>query len=248
MVCSLQLVVTTYSCGHHEVHTDNEKGKSNPEVSERDQRVVRSDYGEDHQHGHTRERRGQGGYAKHETASPETRQYVGEMTEPELAAGGGYGEDDPTWQVAAPDVSEYDEFYEWYQGKWHHTTEKSIYKSLLMADDTTKPSSQEARTSNVPSRSRRGDSSSTEKEVAPPLRTSQSYIPIGYRDLGSNGTSPRELTTKSGRKTFSKSLLTADNSLETERVQVRTFLCPFLTYSSYITTPYVSGTNGFISG
>ena len=151
IVCSLQLVVTTYTCG---------RGK-----------------GKDH-HEDTSERRGEGGYANHETASPKTS--VEEMTEP----GGGYG-GDVSWQAAArPDVSEYDEFYEWYQGKWH-TTEKSLYKSFLISEETTAPSSREFGISKMKGR---GDSSPPDNEVT------QSYIPIGYRHLGSNGTTTKKLT------------------------------------------------------
>ena len=163
IVCSLQLVVTTYTCG---------RGK-----------------GKDH-HEDTSERHGVGGYANHETSSPKTRESVEEMTEP----GGGYG-GDVSWQAAArPDVSEYDEFYEWYQGKWH-TTEKSLYKSFLISEETTAPSSREFGISKMkgfamtaPSRSWRGDSSPPDNEVT------QSYIPIGYRHLGSNGTTTKKLT------------------------------------------------------
>ena len=60
-------------------------------------------------HEDTSERHGDGGHANHETASPKTREYVEEMTEP----GGGH-DGDVSRQAAAPDLSEYDEFYEWY--------------------------------------------------------------------------------------------------------------------------------------
>ena len=185
---SLQLVVTTYSCGH-EVHTDSKKWKSK---TGQDETVSTRYYSEDH----SREQHGQGG---HETVSPKSREYVKELTKPEPGVGGGYG-DDATRQVGAPDVSEYDEFYEWYQGTWHTTEKSPWYKSFMMAEETSTPSSQEVggykkgrSTLTVPYLSRRGAASLS-----------------AYKDLGSNGTTPKKLSTKSRRKTFSKSLLTAD--------------------------------------
>ena len=66
---------------------------------------------------------GNKGYAHQETTSGKLREYVEESTEPAWGLGS-----DATWNVGAPDGSEYDEFYEWQEGKWQ-TTEKSLYMS-----------------------------------------------------------------------------------------------------------------------
>ena len=144
------------------------------------------DSGEEYHHGGTTER-GDEEYGAHETTS----EYAREVTEPGHTAGGDYAGEDPR-HVPAPDDSEYDEFYEGHQGK-QDTTDK-----IFMIPEDESGATEERSAAPPRPRSLIGASSPPDNEATPGL-SSQSYIPIGYRD--SNGTTSERINF---RETFTK--------------------------------------------
>ena len=150
------------------------------------------DSGEEDHHIRTTERQygGEGGLGTHDTASEHAR----EVTEPGHTAGGDYAGEDPR-HVPAPDDSEYEEFYEGHQGK-QDTTDK-----IFMIPEDESGATEESSAAPPRPRSLIGASSPPDNEVTPGLHSSQSYIPIGYRDVDSNGTTSDKINF---RETFTK--------------------------------------------
>ena len=149
------------------------------------------DSGEEDHHIGTTERQygGEGGLGTHDTASEHAR----EVTEPAHTAGGDYaGAGEDLRHVPAPDDSEYDEFYEGHQGK-QDTTDK-----IFMIPEDESGATEERSAAPPRPRSLIGASSPPDNEATPGL-SSQSYIPIGYRD--SNGTTSERINF---RETFTK--------------------------------------------